>query len=235
MAENRREKDRRFYFTKGQMVLLGGAFTVASIIIFVLGMFIGKEIEARKLVKPEEPLVKVPVKPAPKADSEAEGGKNKDDLTFYNTLTKAPAAKPAVEAKAEETEPKKTTGAATKGKTLQSQDAATARSKAADKGGENAPTGTEAETEAVKTAEGKTTSKNWSVQVNAYPDEKSANDLVDRLKNKGYNAFVTQANIKGKVWYRVRVGRFGSREEAEKTEESLKNKENLGKAFATIK
>jgi DedD protein len=235
MAENRREKDRRFYFTKGQMVLLGGAFTLASIIIFVLGMFIGKEIEARKTVRPEEPLVKVPVKPAPKGDAEAEGGKSKDDLTFYNTLTKATAAKPVAEAKAEEKEAKKTAKVAAKEKIAQSQDAAAARSNVADKSAEKPPLSAEAESAAAKSAEGKANGKTWSVQVNAYPDEKSANDLVDRLKNKGYNAFVTQASIKGKVWYRVRVGRFGSREEAEKTEESLKNKEHLEKAFATIK
>ncbi len=38
MAENRRDKDKRWFFTRGQMVLLGGAFTLASVIIFFLGM-----------------------------------------------------------------------------------------------------------------------------------------------------------------------------------------------------
>ena len=37
MAENRRGKDNRFYFSRGQMVLLGGAFTLTAAIIFVLG------------------------------------------------------------------------------------------------------------------------------------------------------------------------------------------------------
>ena len=73
------------------------------------------------------------------------------------------------------------------------------------------------------------------MQANSYPDAKSANDLVDRLKNKGYNAFVTEANVQGKVWYRVRIGPFGSREEADKTVAMLKSKEDLGKAFATRK
>jgi len=44
MAENRRGKENRFYFSRGQMVLLGAAFTVASVIIFFLGMFVGKGI-----------------------------------------------------------------------------------------------------------------------------------------------------------------------------------------------
>ena len=59
MAENRRDRDKRFYFSRGQLVLLGGAFTLASIITFLLGVFVGKRIEERRMVKPEEPLVKI--------------------------------------------------------------------------------------------------------------------------------------------------------------------------------
>ena len=46
-----------------QLFLLGGAFTLASLIIFFLGIFVGKGIEERKIVKKEEPLVRIPVKP----------------------------------------------------------------------------------------------------------------------------------------------------------------------------
>ncbi|MDH3442614.1 MAG: SPOR domain-containing protein [Deltaproteobacteria bacterium] len=205
MADNRKEKNGRFYFTKGQMVLLGTAFILASFIVFTLGMFVGKEIEARKLVRPEEPLVKVPVNPSPQADAGAEGQKGKNNLTFYNTLTKTPPSKPPAETKAVEKETEKPR--ATLEPETKSDTAATTPAKKGD--------------------------KTWSVQANSYPDEQSANELVDRLKNKGYNAFVTQANIKGKTWYRVRVGRVGSREEAEKIEAALKNKENLDNAFAT--
>jgi DedD protein len=218
MAENRREKDKRYYFTRGQMALLGGAFTLASIIIFALGMFVGKEIEARKTVRPEEPLVKVPVKPASQDAAGTEGAKSKDDLTFYNTLTKTPEAKQAAETKAEEKKAEKT-------------------AKVAESRAERAPAAVEPEikAQAMENGETKTNDKGWSVQANSYPDAKSATDLVDRLKNKGYNAFVTEANVKGKVWFRVRVGRFGSREEAEKTAAVLRSNESLGKAFATRK
>ncbi|HEY7555365.1 MAG TPA: SPOR domain-containing protein [Candidatus Binatia bacterium] len=218
MAENRREKDKRYYFTRGQMALLGGAFTLASIIIFALGMFVGKEIEARKTVQPEEPLVKVPVKPAPQGAAGTEGAKSKDDLTFYNTLTKTPEAKQAAETKAEEKKAEKT-------------------AKAAESRAEKAQAAAEPEikAQAMESGETKTNDMGWSVQAHSYPDAKSATDLVDRLKNKGYNAFVTEANVKGKVWYRVRVGRFGSREEAEKTAAALRSNESLDKAFATRK
>ena len=178
MAENRREKDRRFYFTRGQLALLASAFTVASAIVFVLGMFVGKEIEARKVVRPEEPLVKVPVRPPSKGSADGESAKNKDDLTFYNTLTKTPAVAPAEEKTAE--------------KLME-------LSNQAGRDGRREP-----KLEQAGSAEAKTNGKTWSVQVNSFPDEKSASELIDRLKNKGYNAFVTEANVNGKIWYRVR-------------------------------
>jgi cell division septation protein DedD len=82
-------------------------------------------------------------------------------------------------------------------------------------------------------ADAKESSRPWTVQVNAFPDEKSAKTWVDRLRDKGYNAYLSESRIQGRLWYRVRVGRFESRDEAEKTQEALKRKEHLAKAFAT--
>ena len=84
-----------------------------------------------------------------------------------------------------------------------------------------------------KVAADKVNDGSWTVQVNAYPDERSAKLLVDQLKNKGYNAKVTEVLNKGKTWYRVRVGRYDSKEEAKKVEETLKNNESFSKAFTT--
>jgi DedD protein len=81
------------------------------------------------------------------------------------------------------------------------------------------------------TAEGKENGSGWTVQVNAFPDERSAKIWVDRLKNKGYNAYVAEVDVRGKTWYRVRVGNYRTREEAKKVEDMLKNKENYSKAF----
>src|SRR5437773_4634623 len=91
MAENRRGKDKRFYFSRGQLVLLGGTFTVASIVIFFLGVVVGKGIEERRMVKNEEPSIKIPVKPSTQGSNGATGAQSKEELTFYDTLTKSPA------------------------------------------------------------------------------------------------------------------------------------------------
>ena len=52
--------------------------------------------------------------------------------------------------------------------------------------------------------------------MNAFPDENAAKQIVDRLKNKGYNAYVTEVQNRGKPWFRVSVGKYNSREEADK-------------------
>jgi cell division septation protein DedD len=66
----------------------------------------------------------------------------------------------------------------------------------------------------------------FTVQVASYRDRSDAEELAQRLTRKGYQAFVAEAEIPGKgKWYRVRVGRFGTRKEAASFGESLKRKE----------
>jgi cell division protein FtsN len=113
---------------------------------------------------------------------------------------------------------------------------AEARAPKAEKKAEKiAPATAKAKMEAVSSAEVTDPAKIWRAQVNAYPDERSAKLLVDRLKIKGYNAYVSEVQNRGRTWYRVSVGRFNSREEAEKTVEALKTKENHLQAFAASK
>src|ERR671922_1804617 len=95
MAENR--KGKRFYFSLGQLVTLGVGFTLASFIIFFLGMLVGKGIEERKLVKKEEPLVKIPITPSAQAPAGGGSSPSKDEMTFYDTLTKSPGSPPTEE------------------------------------------------------------------------------------------------------------------------------------------
>lgn len=71
----------------------------------------------------------------------------------------------------------------------------------------------------------------WAVQVGAYPDEKDANAVIARLKDKGYDAFVARGEIKGKRWYRVRVGRLATRAEAETLQKKLAGQEKTGQSM----
>lgn len=219
MADNRREKDKRFYFSRGQLVILAFGFAVASVIIFFLGMLTGKGIEERKFVKAEEPLVKIPAGSARPGSASAPGGQAREELTFYDTLTKTPEPA-AKEAEKEPKRPEKTAKAEIK------------ETKPAEKAPEKPVEQAVAVPDTTASA-ASAPDKPWSVQVNAFPDQRSARIWVDRLNNKGYNAYMVEANIRGRTWHRVRVGHYATREEAEKVEDMLQKKEKLTAAFAT--
>lgn len=56
----------------------------------------------------------------------------------------------------------------------------------------------------------------FEIQVAALKDPGIADQMVDRLKKRGYPSYRTVKNIAGKgTWYRVRVGVFKKQEEAE--------------------
>jgi DedD protein len=234
MAENRRGKDKRFYFSRGQLMLLGATFVVASLIIFFLGIFVGKGIEERRMAKNDEPSVKIPIKPSQGAGG-APGGQPKEELTFYNTLTKSPPAEPVAEEKPTAAkQPEKVAKAEAKNNKAQTKEEAPAH-KVVEKKTEKVlpPANAPLRTQMAEATEQNGGNNGWTVQVNAFPDERSAKIWVDRLKDKGYNAYLTEASNNGKLWYRVRIGNYGTREEANKALETLKSQENFATAFAT--
>ena len=234
MAENRRGKENRFYFSRGQMVLLGAAFTLATVVIFFLGIFVGKSIEERKLLKKEEPLVKIPVKPGSAEPSAAPAPppQPRDEITFNDSLSGTANSLAAAEENYREAKPvEKVVRPEPKVKTVVAKTEAPAIRMAEKKiAVEDAPKKPEA-----TSAESKEPGKTWRAQVNAFPDERSAKQIVDRLRNKGYNAYVTEVQNNSKTWFRVSVGKFGSRDDADKMVETLRTKESYPKAFAATK
>ena len=71
----------------------------------------------------------------------------------------------------------------------------------------------------------------YTVQVASSQSEEQALALVDRLKAKGYPAYIEEAEIKGKKWYRVRVSSFRNKDDAQKLVDKLKEKEGLKDAL----
>ena len=227
MAENRKGKDKRFYFSRGQFLLLGCGFSVASMLVFFLGMLVGQGVEERKIVKPAEPAMRIPVRAAQGSNSAFAGAK--EEITFYDTLTRpAPAQARSEEETREAKKAEKNSKAEPRENRLPARQEVTSVAKRA----EDKPAPAASKPRPAE-ADVKESGRPWTVQVNAFPDEKSAKTWVDRLHDKGYSAYLSESRIQGRVWYRVRVGRFESRDEAEKTQEALKRKENLAKAFTT--
>jgi len=73
---------------------------------------------------------------------------------------------------------------------------------------------------------------NYTVQIASYKQEKDAASLADKLKSKGYKVFITKAQIPSKgTWYRVRVGMYQTKNEADKYGVQLTRNEPLVKSM----
>lgn len=67
----------------------------------------------------------------------------------------------------------------------------------------------------------------YSVQTGSYPNATEAKNAVERLKGKGYPAYLMIADIPDRGrWYRVRIGGFSTRDEAAKYLKDFSTKEN---------
>jgi hypothetical protein len=71
----------------------------------------------------------------------------------------------------------------------------------------------------------------WSVQVGAFKSKQEAVKIATTLKGKGYEAYVMRGEDNAVDVYRAKVGRFTTREEAERLLKVLKDKEALSTAF----
>ncbi|MCF8067618.1 MAG: SPOR domain-containing protein [Desulfobacterales bacterium] len=66
--------------------------------------------------------------------------------------------------------------------------------------------------------------KPLTIQVASVKTQGDAQRLVDKLKNKGYQAYSVSVDLQDKgTWYRIRVGSFASRSEAGSTVSKLKS------------
>jgi cell division protein FtsN len=74
----------------------------------------------------------------------------------------------------------------------------------------------------------------FTVQVAASQEKSEADQVVSKLRSSGMSPYLVDAEIPGKGrWYRVRVGSFHSRDEAERYAKDLKRETGLNGAFAT--
>ena len=69
-----------------------------------------------------------------------------------------------------------------------------------------------------------TTPKAWAVQVGSFTQRDNAMKLRDKLRSKGYKAFVEQITSADKTFYRVRVGPEVSRDKAVALQKELQTK-----------
>ena len=64
----------------------------------------------------------------------------------------------------------------------------------------------------------------YSIQVGSHQNKEYADSDADRLKQMGFKSYVQTVIYKGETWYRVKVGDFSSRGEAETKQSELREK-----------
>ena len=78
----------------------------------------------------------------------------------------------------------------------------------------------------------KTQYKPWALHVASYASKEEAQTMVKRLKKDKYNAYLTEFNLKDRRWYRVRVGFYGSEEEAKAAGKKITRNYNINGIWA---
>jgi len=73
----------------------------------------------------------------------------------------------------------------------------------------------------------------WIVQVASEEDQNAANALQAALVVDGFPAFVMSADVNGTTYYRVRVGRYPTRSEAEQVNVALLRRSDIETSWVT--
>jgi cell division septation protein DedD len=217
----------------GQLFVIVFGFLITSMLIFLFGIWVGSDLEKRRL-EGEERVVRAPVPVQPTAKEESKGADV--DLSFYQKL------KEKAEQRLQETAAVAPTAVApTVANVVQLPTPTRSPVRMAEK-----PTVAPVPPTRAKVVEAPPTrakvveappardewaDAGWTVQVIATTDSQQAADLARTLKSRGYEAYTVQAPVRGQTWYRVRVGRFTSREKAKELETRLKTAEGMENAY----
>jgi cell division septation protein DedD len=69
----------------------------------------------------------------------------------------------------------------------------------------------------------------YTLQVGSFQEKSDANEMVQKLKRAGYDAFLVSVNMpdRGGLWFRVRVGPFDSKKEVWSQKQQFEEKEQI--------
>ena len=212
-----------------QLVFLFMATTVVCVAIFLLGVLVGRGVRAERAQDAIETPAAAAGTPAPATASEpvADAGPPSaeppppaadDELSYHKRLEGDTS--PAEDLKGPAAEPKPSTAAAPPPKPLTSvapppkPEPAAASAQAPPSAPDTAPTGGRPGT--------------WVVQLVALRDRAAAGSIVSRLTSKGYPAFVADpATGSPAPVFKVQVGRYNDRREAEQVARRLEKEEQF--------
>jgi cell division protein FtsN len=177
--------------TIGQLFTLTFGFLLASVAIFVVGLWVGRDLANRRQEERNAVLRIAVEEPAPTVPPTLRVGvvviETVTEATATGTVPATPQSTP--------TEPLPSTQRPRWQPTNTRRAAMPTRSSAA--------------------------AAAWTVQVTATNDQVQALVTSRQLRSKGYDAYTVQAEIGGATWWRVQVGKFSRRAEADEIVHTL--------------
>ena len=221
------------------------AWLVTCGFVYLLGFYTGKGTQERQFGL-EERVVRLPV--TSQAPAAGQRPKGSSDLTFYEKLVSggsgegaaAPAARPpaaadtvpppapAAKATPAAPPPPKATPSTT-GQTPKAAPPSTTLPQATAGLPAPPPPGTPPSPAAVVTP--RAGSGWWTVTASPTRERAEAEDLMYRLKGRGYPVTLVRVLRDNETWYRLQVGRFASAEQANEIMRRLRDQEGVAHAF----
>jgi len=213
-----------------QLVFLFMAATVVSVVIFLCGVLVGRGVRAERgdlAQSAENSAVSMEVAPVPAASTTQTAANSSvnsapgqpptpvDELTYFDRLEKSTPTpeklKPAAEKESAKAAPEKA-----------------APEKLAPPPSRPAPAPVQPAAAApLKTTDAASSSNGWAVQVAALNVRSEADAMAKRLSSKGYSAYVVAPTSSTPAMFRVRIGTFKTRREAEAMAATLQTAEQF--------
>jgi len=216
-----------------QLVFLFMAATVVSVVIFLCGVLVGRGVRAERSTSTEVASLGTPAEPVPQPQAgeppPAAAGSDPtkaappapaDDLTYFDRLEKSKA-------------PAEVLKSAEKSKAADAPATPPAAPKSVAEKKETAPTVEPRSGRAAVAAESKPpastepSGSGFAVQIAALNVRSEADAIARRLAAKGYAAYVLTPPAGTPAVFRVRVGKFPTRREAETVANKLQKEEQF--------
>jgi cell division septation protein DedD len=205
-----------------QLVFLFMAATVVSVVIFLCGVLVGRGVRVERgtisdgtptasnvETAPPAPATTPPPATTPAGSDPTKAAPPADDLTYFSRLEKPAPAPEHLKAATEKSEPPapKVAPAAAQ-RTAQ-------------------PTPAAAETHAAAPEVAEPAGAGFAVQIAALNVRGDAEAIAKRLSSKGYAAYVMSPPAGAPTVFRVRIGKFSTRREAENVASKLQKEEQF--------
>ena len=200
------------------------AATVVSVVIFLCGVLVGRGVRAERGAIPDGTPTASNVETAPPAPAAApppaatpagsdptKAAPPADDLTYFSRLEKPAAAPEHLKAPPEKVEPP----------------APKAAQAAPPRTAPPAPAPAPAESRAAAPEVAEPNGAGFAVQIAALNVRGDAEAIAKRLSSKGYAAYVMSPPAGAPTVFRVRIGKFPTRREAENVASKLQKEEQF--------